>query len=163
MFVIIVLLDRDTNMSSIVSCYVIHFVAVGKLLMHSWLLVRNDFQNRDEFKVLNIVKNSISICWDCFFFFTCWLFFHLLTIPIKDRVQVFSIVNNSNPYCWYPFSLFITKMNLLGFFRFFPVEFFLAIGSKVLNKFSPCRVFGPSRSPNSCLVLWELNVIGTIY
>ena len=104
------------EMSSIVSCYVIHFVAFGKLLMHSWLLVRNDFQNRDEFKVLNIVKNSISNCWDCFFFFTCWLFFHLLTIPIKDRVQVFSIVNNSNPYCWYPFSFFITKMNLLGFF-----------------------------------------------
>ena len=31
----IVLLNRDTNLSSFMSCYVIHFVVVGKLLIHS--------------------------------------------------------------------------------------------------------------------------------
>ena len=61
-FVNIALLDRDTNLSSIVCCYVKHFVAVGKLLIHSRLFVRSEFQYRNESKVFSIVNNSISNC-----------------------------------------------------------------------------------------------------
>ena len=65
----IVLLDRETNLCSIVSCYFIHFVAVGKLLIHNLFLVRSEFQYRNESKVFSIVNNSISNCRDCFSFF----------------------------------------------------------------------------------------------
>ena len=33
-------LDRDTNLSSTICYYVVRFIAVGKLLIHSWLFVR---------------------------------------------------------------------------------------------------------------------------
>ena len=36
-------LDRDTNLSSTICCYVVRFIAVGKLLIYSWLFVRIEF------------------------------------------------------------------------------------------------------------------------
>ena len=66
----IVLLDCDTNLTYFVICYVILFVAVNKLLIHSWLFFRNDFQCRNEIQVFSILTKSISNCSDCFFFFS---------------------------------------------------------------------------------------------
>ena len=66
----IVLLSRDTNFCSNTSCYVKHFVAAGKLLIHFWLSANSEFQHRKEIKVFSIVNNSRSNCRNCFSVFT---------------------------------------------------------------------------------------------
>ena len=81
-FVKIVLLDRGTNLPSIVSCYVKHFFTAVKLLIHSWLFARNEFQHSNESKVFSILNNLISNCRDCFsFFFTEINFMPFMSCP----------------------------------------------------------------------------------